>query len=374
MRRSQFLPDPVDLALGVGLTSILAAQLLSAGEPSRLVGAFLAGVPLAYRRRFPLAAFFPVFIGVIITASQETFWPAMVAGMVATYSVGAYSRYRALALGVFVVLSTGILVTLGGDLPPVPEFLSPYLILCTPWLVGVAIRGWQQRAGAFEDKARRLEEDQERAAHAARVEERERMARELHDVVAHGVSVMVIQAGAARQVLTSSPEEATQALLAVEATGREAMAELRNLLGALNPDEQLALAPQPGLDQLDSLVRRVEEAGLPVDLHIEGRPRPLPAGIDLTAYRIVQEALTNALKYSGHARTAVFLDYRERELKIEVLDEGDTAPALENGVHGRGLAGMRERVALYGGALEAGPRLERGYAVRVWLPLETLPL
>jgi signal transduction histidine kinase len=205
------------------------------------------------------------------------------------------------------------------------------------------------------------------------------MARELHDVVAHSVSVMVVQAGAARQVVNASPEKAGEALLAVESVGREALTELRNLLGLLSdhsadPVEAPDLAPQPGMDELASLIQRVGEAGLPVELRVVGRPRPLPAGVDLAAYRIVQEALTNALKYSGLARTEVVLDYRDSELKVEVLDEGAgerprSAVGAVGARTGRGLAGMRERVALYGGRLEAGPRLERGYAVRAWLPL-----
>jgi signal transduction histidine kinase len=148
------------------------------------------------------------------------------------------------------------------------------------------------------------------------------------------------------------------------------MAELRRLLGVLNDDgEGVALAPQPGIEGLDSLVRRVEEAGLPVVLRTEGQPRPIPPGVSLAAYRIVQEALTNALKHAGMARTTVLLEYREAELKVEVLDEGTGVCGSEEGERGHGLVGMRERVALYGGTLEAGPRLERGYAVRAWLPL-----
>ncbi len=190
-------------------------------------------------------------------------------------------------------------------------------------------------------------------------------------MVAHSVGVMVVQAGAARHILSKSPQQADEALRAVESSGREAMAELRHLLGLLNQDDdQVALAPQPGLDQLDSLVRRVGEAGLPVTLHVEGRTRPLPPGLDLAAYRVVQEALTNALKYAGLARTDVILDYREDELKIEVLDDGPGRSAAAGTGAGHGLVGMRERLALYGGTLEAGPRLERGYAVRAWLPLD----
>jgi len=160
------------------------------------------------------------------------------------------------------------------------------------------------------------------------------------------------------------------ALLAVESSGREAMTELRHLLGLLSQDDEgVALTPQPGVGQLDSLVRRVGEAGLPATRSVAGQPRLLPAGIDLTVYRIVQEALTNALKYADLTRTDVILDYRESELKVEILDEGPGRVAREGEGTGHGLVGMRERVALYGGTLEAGPRLERGYAVRAWLPL-----
>ena len=202
----------------------------------------------------------------------------------------------------------------------------------------------------------------------ALAEERSRIARELHDVVAHSVSVMLVQAGAARQVLTSSPEEAREALLAVEAGGREAMTELRNLLGLLNPDGP-GLAPQPGVGELDDLVQRVRDAGLPVQLRVEGEAKPLPVGLDLTAYRIVQEALTNAIKYSGLAPTEVVLQYRDDEMKLEILDDGGGGPVPSDRGQGRGLVGMRERVAMYGGRLEAGPRLPKGYAVRVWLPI-----
>jgi signal transduction histidine kinase len=172
-------------------------------------------------------------------------------------------------------------------------------------------------------------------------------------------------------VLDTAPDKSRDALLTVEETGRTAMAELRNLLGVLGNDGlDPALAPQPGMADLDGLIDRVREAGLPVELRIEGQPRGLPPGVDLAAFRIVQEALTNALKYSGLAHTDVILDYRDRELKLEVLDEGTAGQRAKDGPEpGRGLVGMRERVALFGGMLEAGPRLSGGYAVRAWLPL-----
>lgn len=267
------------------------------------------------------------------------------------------------------------MVAVHGNLPQIPTAAAPFVVLFPLWLVGNALRAKQRRADTFEDKATRLERERETALRAAVAGEQARIARELHDVVAHSVSVMVVQAGAARKVLDTSPEASRQAILAVESTGREAMGELRKMLGLLNDAEAetLDLAPQPGLDQVEPLVRRVEEAGLPVELHIKGTQRPLPQSVDLAAYRIVQEALTNCLKYSGMAATEVNLEYREQELKLEILDQGKNLPASANGAVGRGLVGMRERVALYGGTLEAGPCLERGYAVRAWLPLELAP-
>jgi signal transduction histidine kinase len=236
--------------------------------------------------------------------------------------------------------------------------------------VGHALRTRQLRADAFRERAMRLEQEREFAARAAATEERERIARELHDVIAHTVSVMVVQAGAARHVVETEPEHAMEALTAVETTGREAMTELRNLLGVLTPaEEEALLAPQPGIAQIPALVERVRGAGLPAELLVIGEPRALPQGIDLTVYRIVQEALTNALKYAGQVHTEITLDYREDTLKVEVLDDGTGERKSVGARTGRGLTGMRERVALFGGTLEAGPRLGRGYAVRAWLPL-----
>jgi len=192
-----------------------------------------------------------------------------------------------------------------------------------------------------------------------------------------------VQAGAAREVLKQGQAfapEASESMLAVEASGRTALSELRHMLGALStnglsvaseptPEPEPGIAPQPGLAQLDALVQRIREAGLPVTLKTEGAPTPLPAGIDIAAYRILQESLTNALRYAAGAPTEISLHYRDTELKLEVLDEGPETGRTD-GAPGHGLVGMRERVAIFGGKLEAGPRLERGYAVRAWLPLD----
>lgn len=354
------------------LAFILLALIVATSNEEVWLGALLATAPLIWRRRYPVPVFFVVVFGVVIVASDssdETAYFALSAAMIAAYSVGAYCRRRLVSLGLIVGTATAIVTVFNGGMPHIPDYAGPFLVLVPLWLVGNAIRTRQLRADAFEDKATRLEREQERAKQAALAEERARIARELHDVVAHSVSVMVVQAGAARQVLKASPEQATESLLAVEATGREAMTELRNLLGLLSDDgEDISLAPQPGIDELEPLIQRVRDAGLPVELRVIGESQPLPSGVDLTAYRIVQEALTNALKYSGLARTEIILDYRDTELKVEVLDEGSAESARAGGRAGRGLVGMRERAALYGGTLEAGPRLERGYAVRAWLP------
>ena len=210
---------------------------------------------------------------------------------------------------------------------------------------------------------------QGRAA-AAIVEERARIARELHDVVAHSISVMVLQARGGRRVLESDPADAHDAFAVIESTGQQALDEMRRLVGMLRSgDESLPLAPQPSLKELDTLVEQVRAAGLPVDLAVEGEPRDLPPGVDLSAFRIVQEALTNALRHAGPARARVVLRYGADELELEISDDGP-GTGDESG-SGYGLVGMRERVSVYGGELQAGRQPEGGYALRVRLPLRS---
>ena len=204
------------------------------------------------------------------------------------------------------------------------------------------------------------------------VDERRRIAREMHDLVAHSMSVMVVQAGGARRILDRDPARALEAATMIERTGREALAEMRHLLGVLNlPEARAALAPQPTLAELDELIARSRAAGLPTVLDLRGERRPLPAGLDLAAYRIVQEALTNALKHSGHAPTTVIVDYGEHELALEIRDEGSGG---SNTGGGHGLVGMRERVRLYGGEIETGPADGGGWCVRARLPLGEVSL
>lgn len=361
-------PVAFDAIVALGLTIGLIAEALY--ESNRFnPEIMLMSLALFWRRAHPLPVFGVVLLGAILAVTTAQY-VGFFCIIVAAYSAGVYSRHRLLSCAIFIATGIGVDAQYGGALPQFPNSAGPFLMLIPFWLIGTAMRTRQLRADAFEDKATRLEREQEQATQLALAEERSRIARELHDVVAHSVSVMLVQAGAARQVLTSSPEDAREALLAVESSGREAMTELRYLLGLLNQEAEGAnLAPQPGIDQLDVLVRRVRDAGLPVEMRVHGTPVPLPVGLNLTAYRIVQEALTNSLKYSGLARTEVILAYHDDDLKLEILDDGPGGPAPTDQSPGRGLVGMRERVSLYGGRLEAGPRLERGYAVRVWLPL-----
>jgi signal transduction histidine kinase len=235
------------------------------------------------------------------------------------------------------------------------------------WLAGRGIRSRQTRADDFEAHVVRVEHEREAKAREAVAEERARIAREMHDVVAHSIGVIVIQAQAAQQ-LEVGEEGVAQSLRAIESSGQQALVEMRRLLGLLRrEDEELALAPQPSLRYLDHLAATVREAGLPVDLRVEGDVAPLPPGVDVSAYRIVQEALTNALKHAGPARARVLVRYGPGEVELEISDDGP-GPAAGNGGGGHGLVGMRERVNVYGGVLESGGLPEGGYAVRVRLP------
>jgi signal transduction histidine kinase len=343
-------------------------------ESSGLGPALLAvavAAPLLWRRRYPVLIFC-VETAVIIGVANDIPYPSMAAALIAAYSVAAYDRRWWVSLGAVLVAGAIVVVVFPGPLPPIPDVMGPFVLLGVPWLAGNGVRLRQGRLDAVERRASQLERERDDAERALR-EERARIARELHDVVAHSVSVMVVQAGAARQVVRSKPDRATEALLAVEESGREALGELRHLLGLLTDQGDSPLAPQPGLDGLPALVDRIRSAGLKVTLRVEGEPRRLPPGVDLAGYRVAQEALTNALKHAGGAPTEVVIAYAEDEVRVAVLDDGPPAAGAQPGggaVGSRqGLVGMRERVGLYGGSLDVGPRPGGGYAVRARLPL-----
>jgi signal transduction histidine kinase len=369
---------------------------LSTGD---LIGAALTTAPLAFRRTYPITAFCVIMAGVFPSAHTTAITFAAV--ILAAYSAAAYSPYRRAAL--LSVLAAAVIVTAvyPNTTPPVPERFNALLILIPTVAVGVAIRVWRRRARESAERLRVAEAEHEAQTRRAVALERTRIASEMHDVVTHNVSVMVVQAGAARRVLDSSPGEAREALLAVEASGRTAMTELRHLLGLLAPSGEghgdaaqvpasaataasppdMTLTPQPGVARIPALLGRVRAAGVPVELSVEargGRPRDLPPGVDLAAFRVVQEALTNVIKHVGQARTMVRLDYGPRDLLITVSDDGPPAasgppvapPGPGSGSGGRGLIGLRERIAVYGGELDAGPRPGGGWRLAARIPLD----
>lgn len=345
-----------------------------------LVGVVVLTVaPLALRYVAPpLVLVAVVAITVATSVSEPALYLQVLGAAIASYTVGerATERLRSalLVIGVAVLATVGALAS-GAD--PLRSLVLPFVALVPAWLLGDALRARRIEARQREDEARRARRELELELRSVAQEERRQVARELHDIVAHTVSVMVVQAGAARKVVQRSPERADGALAAVETTGREAMAELRRFFGALDdePDGEGpgGLAPQPGVASLGELVERVRQAGLSARLEVDGVAVPLPASVELAAYRIVQEALTNALRYADGAPTVVHLDYGPSRLRIEVVDEGPAGSAATGAPGaGRGIVGMRERAKLVGGRLEAGP-VSGGFAVRAWLPLEVRP-
>ena len=330
-------------------------------------------LPLLLRRRFPFAA--PVF-AFAVQAAASAADPALgvettglVALLLSFWVVGAENeRGQAIAGAAIGFASVAVVAEL--DVRVGLENAVWGIILgSVVCLIAYALQRRAKRAAELEERASRLERELKERAHAEVLAERTRIARDLHDLVAHSVSLMTVQAGAARLLLPSDPARARESLRSVEETGREALADLRRLFGIVRGEEgDAALAPQPGLARLDALLEQSRKAGLPVEVAIEGKRRMLPPGVDLTAYRIVQESLTNALKHAGPACAQVTIRYGREVLDLEITDDGRRTRNGEG--TGHGLVGMRERVALYGGEFEAGPRRRDGYAVRARLPIE----
>ncbi|MER6186899.1 histidine kinase [Streptomyces sp. NPDC001652] len=343
--------------------------------------AVVASGALALRRRYPLAVLCVVTAATLATP-QSVLRLTFYAFIIAVYSAAVYSPYRVATLAALPV--SVVLVGTSGDsvTPIVPNDYIVLLILVPMAVAAVGLRTWKLRTDEGRTRISTLERDRTEELRRAVEHERARIARELHDVVTHNVSVMIIQAGAARKIMGTSPEEAGEALLAVEAGGRAAMTELRHVMGLLtmaDEEEETSsgaepagtteeLTPQPGLDQLESLVGRVRDTGLPVDLTVTGPPRPLPPGLELAAYRVVQEALTNTVKHASGASAAVTVDYGPDRLRVEVTDTGgDSRGAVGSG---RRLIGLRERLAVHDGTLHTGRRLTGGYRVEALIPLE----
>ena len=248
--------------------------------------------------------------------------------------------------------------------------VSTIIVVLVPYALGRWMRARAAQAQIDREHAERLDATRELTAQTAAHEERTRIARELHDVIAHSVSLMVIQAGGARLVMDAEPDRAEESLLSVERAGRDALAEMRALLGALGDGrDPRALSPQPGLAEIDGLLAAARESGVQADLHVDGEPATISPALDLCAYRIIQEALTNAIKHAAPARADVRLSWQADALELEISDDGHGSGAVNGAGGGHGIAGMRERVALHGGSVDAGPRAGGGFAVRAQLPL-----
>jgi signal transduction histidine kinase len=373
LRRVRVDPVRLDRALAVVLTAVAAVNLwhdgwFTAGRAAPTALQLLVTAAVAVRRRWPASV---GLAAIAIMGVKFAFWsdPGVIAVAVAyfclLYGLTVWTPSRRFWLGIAAAPVAFLLTALG---PKATLSSTGLFSLVTP-LVMVLIR---RVVGDRERRAELAERERDVAAREAVVAERARIARELHDVVAHGVSVMVVQAQAGPRLL-ADPGRAGDAFRSIETTGKQALVELRRLLGVLRGgDEVVPVAPQPGLASLESLVDQVRRAGMRVALRVEGEPQPLPPGLDLSAYRIVQEALTNTLKHAGRAEAEVVVRYDPGGLELEIVDNGSGPSSNGNGA-GHGLVGMRERVALYGGVLHTGSRNGHGYAVRARLPLAAEP-
>ncbi len=366
-------------AMGIAAMLELVVGRDSPGAPTTslwfsLPAMALLVLPLFARRRFPFAAPAAYWVlAAVLTFADGlliTFPGSLnVIGLATAFLLGNLRDRRQAFIGLAIV--TGSIVTVVYNIPgPEPSSWLIFIPLrfVAGWVAGYALRERSEQAEAAEERAAQAERDREAAARVAVAEERSRIARELHDIVAHAVSVMVLQVGAVRHKLPDALAEDRDALRGVERAGRTALTEMRRLLAAMRSDgEEAELVPQPGLDGLDSLLDEVGRAGLPVELHVDGNPFPLPRGIDLSAYRIVQEGLTNALKHAHASDADVTVRYRPDELKIEVRDNG-RGGATGDGL-GHGLVGIRERVKIYGGEMTARPAPEGGFVLTTRLPI-----
>jgi len=370
--------DAVVLAMaGIGVTGAVLGRGHEIGPEGPLwfdVLAMLAIVlPLLARRRFPFGA--PAAVGIaaaLISFVDKTVVPfdgvTFLVGCAALFLVGLL-RDRAQAVAGFAVAEGVLAVVVHNDpRSGVGNFVVASIIFAIVWTIAFGVGRKSVEADEARERAFRAEREREERARSAVAEERARIARELHDVVGHSVSVMTVQASGVRRLLRPDQEREREALLVVERTGREALAEMRRMVGVLRrPEEAPALAPQPSLDHVSRLVEQAREAGLPVELRIEGEAMQLPAGVDLTAYRLVQEGLTNVVKHAQATRAEVLVTYGESYLEVTVRDDGSGVGNGDGGGHG--LVGMRERVSVYGGELDAGPQPGGGYRLRAKLPL-----
>jgi len=386
IRGRRINPVAVDAVVATALfTSIEAQVWANTSFPHALApacGGVVFSGAMALRRRRAAAGVLIIMASLIVKTAVDRhpdglqnvigILPAL---LLVFYGLGAFAlprRSRWVVGFAVIVTSANTLLTPGK--PAVSVIPSALIIIVLPYSVGLMMRNRARREQADRLRAEHLDSLRDLTADAAAAEERNRIARELHDVIAHSVSVMVIQAGGARMVMATDPTRAEESLRLVERAGRDALAEMRRLLGILERGQDpLALAPQPGLANIDELVSEAQAAGLATELHVEGRPAQVSPALDLCAYRVVQEALTNAIKHVAPARAAVNVRWAAHELELEISDDGSGPGTALPGGHG--IAGMHERVALHGGTFSAGRTQHGGFTVRAHLPLipETVP-
>jgi signal transduction histidine kinase len=373
LRRRPYLLD-VGIAGALFLFSLPSGNLLGSFSTAILFTALFA-VPLIWRRSYPVASFTAVTVACLAQLILTDTWlPVDVGFLLALYAVSAYGAQRWVRVGALGIGAVGAILGSLDWIGVTGSFVFSVAVMgalvAFTWTLGDLLRTRRAYVGELEERARRLEIERDQQAQIARAAERARIARELHDVVAHSLSVVIAQADGGLYAGSSDPGAARDALATIGATGRHALTEMRRLLGVLrNEGERTAFTPQPGLGQVEELVGNLRGGGLAVSLEISGTPRPLPGGAELAAYRIVQEALTNTLKHAGPgAKAQVSLSYGPSSLLVTVTDDGRGAAAANDG-RGQGILGMRERVALYNGSLTAGPRPGGGFQVVAELSL-----
>jgi signal transduction histidine kinase len=377
VRRHPFAVDVVLAAAVVLVTVLMPGPAYQDGATSLMLG-LLITVPLAWRRRAPIpAAAVMIVAGLLQLGVSPTLLFADVAVLPMIYALAAYSPRWAgqagLGIGLFGALAAGLrYYSPGAQDGLLASVVTGGVAVVAAWALGNLRRARVQRLAALEERARLLELERDQEMRLAAQTERARIARELHDVVAHSLSVVIAQADGGLYAGRTDPAKATGALEQIAATGRQALTDMRSLLGVLREDGRQEYAPQPDVAAIKELVEDVRTSGLDVDLIEEGLPQPMPAGPQLAAYRIVQESLTNVLKHAGPAgRAWVRLQWRDDALELSVLDDGRGAAAVPSDGQGQGLRGMVERAALHGGRLTAGPRHGGGFGVHAALPYRT---
>ena len=371
-----------DALIVIGLGISIAGAVVGQGRDNGPEGPMWVDIilvitivtPLLARRRFPFGAPLTVGAAVIVASFVDNSlvpfdFIIFLSGCAAVFLLALLRDWRQAVAGLAMAVGVEAIVVRNDPRGQLGQLIFVSIIFTIIWIVGFMLGRKFEEADLAKERATRAEREREERARAAVAEERARIARELHDVVGHSVSVMTVQASGVRRLLRPDQEREREALLVVERTGREALAEMRRMVGVLRrPEEAPALAPQPSLEHLDRLVEQARDAGLPVELRVEGEAIELPAGVDLTAYRLVQEGLTNAIKHAQASRAEVVVHYSDGQIEVTVSDDGRGVGSGADG-GGHGLVGMRERVSVYGGELEAGPKRSGGYRLRATLPL-----